>query len=201
MRHAAPVVERPARLGSAHVVSLKVALFCGIALVLAAIVIFASSREASVADPRTPAAAVVRPSLLAPRPAPSADEQQYVESLWPIHTQVERAAVRVALGAAFYRLKDIERAELKTRLDQALGDFRNADERIKALAPPPSLQGSHQGYLEGVHLFQNSALEMLKMYDDDNEAHLTVGFPMSQQGSDKIREVGSKLFPDEYPPN
>jgi len=134
-------------------------------------------------------------------PALSADEQRYVEAVWPIHTQVERAVVRLALGAAFYRLNDIDRAELKTRLDQSLRVFREADESIKILTPPPALRRPHEGYLEAVRLFQGSATEMLRMYDDGNEAHLTIGFPMSQQGSDKIREVGTLLFPDQYPPN
>jgi hypothetical protein len=201
MRHAAPVLERRGRPALARFVSLKVVLFSGMALALVGVVILAASREGGVADPRAPTAPAVRPSLLAPRPALSADEQQYVETLWPIHTRIERAAVRLALGAAFYRLNDIDRAELKTRLDQGLTVFRDADESINTLAAPPALRRSHEGYLEAVRLFQSSAAEMLRMYEDGDEAHLSIGFPLSQQGSDKIREVGSQLFPDEYPPN
>jgi len=201
MRHAAPMMDRPVRGGAGRVVSLKLLLLCGLALVLTVVVVFASTREASLTETRSQPPASVRPNIMAPRPALSAEEQQYVESLWPIHTEVERAAVRLALGTAFYRLNDVDRAELKTRLDQAARVFGDADERIKALAPPPSLQHAHLGYLEAVRLFQGSAVEMLKMFEDGNEAHLVTGFPLSQQGSDKIREVGSQLFPDEYPPN
>ncbi len=174
---------------------------CGLALVLTVVVVVASTREASIADPRAPAAPAARLNVLAPRPALSVDEHGYIEALWPIHTQVERAAIRLALGAAFYRIKDIDRAELKTRLDQASGAFRDADERIQVLAPPASLLRPHEGYRQALRLFQGSTSEMLKMYDDGNEAHVTLGFPLSQQGSDLIREVGAELFPEEYPPN
>jgi len=201
MRQAAPVAARRVRPGAARAVSLKVVLFCGVLLALVGVVVLAASREASVADPRSSTASVVRPNVLAPRPALSVDEQRYVETLWPIHTQVERTAVRLALGAAFYRLNDIDRAELKARLDQATTVFRDAEASMGTLSPPPSLQASHQGYLEAVRLFQGSVAEMLRMYEDGNEAHLTTGFPLSRQGSDKIREVGAQLFPDQYPPN
>jgi hypothetical protein len=182
-------------------VSLKLALLCVVGLALAAVVLFAVARE--VGGPEAPTAAVstTRPTLLAPRPALGPDEQRYIETLWPIHNQVERATVRVALGAAFYRLKDIDRVEFKSRLDQARGVYRGAEDQIKALVPPAALRPSHEGYLEGLHLFDASASEMLRMYDDGNEEHLVIGFPLSQQGSDRIREVGSMLFPDQYPPN
>ncbi len=194
MRRAAPVANRR--------VSLKLALFGAVTVVLLGVVLLAITREMSAPDARPAAAASAnRMNVLAPRPAMAPDEQRYVESLWPIHTQVERSAVRLALGAAFYQLKDIDRVELKSRLDEARGVWQSADERISALAPPPSLEPSHNRYLAGVRLFQVSASEMLKMYDDGDDEHVVDGFPLSQQGSDRIREVGSQLFPDQYPPN
>jgi hypothetical protein len=142
-----------------------------------------------------------RLALPTPRPPRASAEQSYLEALWPIHTSVERAAVRVALGASFYKLQDITRAELRTRLDEALAAYRTADQRLRLLQPPGTLQARHQAYLAAVELFQQSTREMLRMYDDGSDEHLYAGFPLSLQGTDRIREVGQEFWPDEYPPN
>jgi len=177
--------------------SLKLALFALVFATLGGIVGFAASREASPAS----SISAVRPALPTPRPALSSDEQSYVEALWPIHTEVERNAVRVALGASFYKLQDLTRAELRTRLDDALKAYRTADARLRGLRSPQSFQTRHDLYLTALHLFDQSTTEMLRMYDDGSDEHLTQGFPLSVQGSDKIREVGESFWPDEYPPN
>ena len=182
----------------------KGAMVGALALALIGVVAFAATREANQPAARATPTAVTPlapPQAEPARPALGPDEQQYVESLWPIHVEVERAAVRVALGAAFFGLKDIDREEFKGRLDDAQRVFRGAENRIMQLSVPPRLQGEHQSYGQALRQFQASASEMLKMYDDGDEEHLTRGFPMSQQGSDGIREVGAHLFPDEYPPN
>jgi hypothetical protein len=172
------------------------------ALVLLVVVVVAAGREANLFPRRAAPTPVPAASFeQAARPAFGPAEQQYLESLWPIHIEVERAAVRLALGAAFYRVQDIDRAELKRRLDEAQVAFNSAANKLDALAPPPEAQGSHQAYAEAVRLFQASVAEMLEMFADGDEEHLVQGFPLSQQGSDRIREIGARWFPDEYPPN
>ena len=94
-----------------------------------------------------------------------------------------------------------ERAELRTRLEDALAEYRTADQRLRTLQPPQSLAGRQEAYLSAVQLFEESTVEMLRMYDDGNDEHLARGFPLSIEGSDKIREVGQEFWPDEYPPN
>jgi len=39
------------------------------------------------------------------------------------------------------------------------------------------------------------------MFDDGNDEHLLAAYPMSREGSDKIREVGAKFWEDEFPPH
>jgi len=173
-------------------------LFALVVAVLGGVVVVAVSREA--ASP-TQDAATARLALPTPRPARAAGEQSYLETLWPIHTTVERVVVRVALGASFYKLQDISRAELRPRLDDALVAYRTADQRLRALQPPGTLLNRHQSYLSAVEMFEQSTVEMLRMYDDGTDEHLYRGFPLSQQGSDTIREVGQEFWPDEYPPN
>src|SRR5207249_1245504 len=109
--------------------------------------------------------------------------------------------VRLALGASFYRLHDIDGPELKVRLEQAVSIYRDARARMNAMAPPPSLRGSHDGYLELLGLFEASANEMLKMFVDGSDEHLLIGFPIGLQASDQLRAVGTQLFPEQYPPN
>ena len=177
--------------------TLRLALFGVVTIALVGVIGFALSREAATTTP----AGGPRPVLPAPRPALSPAEQAYIEALWPIHTQVERNVVRVALGTAFYKVQNLDRAALKTRLDEALATYRQAEERLRALQPPPSLRGSHEGYLAAVQLFQRSTVEMLRMYEDGRDEHLLAAFPLSQEGSDKIREIGNRFWPGEYPPN
>jgi hypothetical protein len=175
----------------------KLVLFTLTVAVLGVLVGVAVARESAA-----PAAtAVNRPALPTPRPALGPGEQRYIEALWPIHTDVERAAVRVALGASFYKLRDLSRAELKTRLDGALAAYRGAEQRLRDLQPPDSLRARHDAYLTAVQRFEASTLEMLRMYDDGSDDHLTTAFPLSLKGSDEIREVGESFWPDEYPPN
>jgi len=179
----------------------RLGLLTGVAVILVGIVAFAVSREvATTAAPR-PAPQSESRDAPAPRPALTPAEHSYIEAVWPIHSRVERSVVRVALGAAFFRLQDIDRDELRSRLEQASATYSDAEEQLRLLEPPPRLQGAHAGYLGAVRLFGSSALEMLRMYDDGDEGHLAAGFPVAQHASDRIREVASQLFPDQYPPN
>jgi hypothetical protein len=199
-------MAKPARVGrgqpsarlSRRRPSLKLILFTLVVALLGAFVGVAVSREAA---PAAPAVAANRPALPTPRPALARNEQTYIEALWPIHTEIERIAVRVALGASFYKLNDLSRDELKTRLLDALAAYQAANQRLRAITPPQTLQPRHDTYVTAVRLFQESTLEMLRMFDDGSDEHLARGFPMSIEGSDKIREVGAQFWPDEYPPN
>src|SRR5438105_4204706 len=83
---------------------------------------------------------------------PSADEQRYLDAMLPIHVQIEQSVVRMGLGAAVYKSRDIDRSELKTRVDQGLASYRDAEAKMQALRPPPTLRGPHEGYLAAVRL-------------------------------------------------
>jgi hypothetical protein len=39
------------------------------------------------------------------------------------------------------------------------------------------------------------------MFEDGRDDHLNAAYPLSQQASDKIREVGLKFWRNEFPPN
>ena len=173
-------------------------LILGAVLVsLAGILVFAASREATRTLPLT----TTQPSARPPRAALNPEEERYIRELWSIHGDVQRSTVRVSLGQIFYKTQDLGRAELGTRVEQALATYRAADARLRALEPPGSLRSEHEEYLSAVRFFEESAVELLKMFKDGRDDHMLAAYPKSQQGSDKIREVGGKFWPNEFPAN
>jgi hypothetical protein len=177
--------------------SLKSAGFAAGVLVLLGVVAFGVIREAATTG-RGPAPALSRPAA-PPRPAWTRAEEAYIQALWPIHGEVERITVRLSLGKIFYKTGELAKADLKARVDDALAAYRRAEEQLQALQPPPSLTASHQEYLAAARMFQQSAIELLKMFNDGDDGHLLAAYPLSQEGTDKIREVGVKFWQDEFP--
>lgn len=145
----------------------------------------------------TAAASPAKPT----RPALTADEERYIRALWPIHGDVERTTMRMSLGQIFYTTKDLGASELKARVEQALGVYKNAQTQIQGLQPPASLRAQHDDYLVAVRLFEESANEVMKMFGDGREDHLLAAHPKGQAGADKIREIGGKFWPNEFAPH
>ena len=135
------------------------------------------------------------------RPALTADEEEYIRALWPIHGDVERSTMRMSLGQIFYKTQALGRDELGARVKEALASYQAAQTRLAALQPPASLRSDHEAYLTAVRLFQESAAEVLKMFSDARDDHMLAAYPSSQEASNKIREVGGKFWPHEFPPN
>src|SRR5438309_1245754 len=164
-------------------------------LILIGIVIVAVAREAT--SRRVVAAALSRPAAPA-RPPLTPAEETYIQALWPIHGAVERSAVRMSLGQIFYVTKDLAGAELKVRVDEALTTYRRAGGQLRALEPPPSLQRAHADYTAAVGLFERSAVEGLKMFDDGRDEHMRVAHPLGQEAAGKVRQLGLKVWPHEF---
>ena len=178
--------------------SVRGTALAGTILVLLVVVAFGVSREATTTG-RPTSPAISRPTATLPKPAFTRAEEAYVQALWPIHGEVERSAVRMSLGKIFYKTNDLGKADLKARVEAALATYRRAETRISGLQPPASLAREHENYLAAIRLFEQSAVEVLKMFDDGNDEHLLAAYPMSQEGSDKIREIGVKFWEDEFP--
>jgi hypothetical protein len=178
----------------------KGSVLAAVTLVLLGVLSFTAIREAATtADGAAPVAS--RPASAPPRPAWTRVEEAYIQALWPIHGDVERSAVRLSLAKIFYKTNELGKADLKARADAAMATFRQAEDRLRALQPPSSLAPAHDEYLAAVRLFQQSVIEVLKMFDDGDDQHLLAAYPLSQEGSDKIREVGVKFWEDEFPPH
>lgn len=192
-----PSAHPAVRLGKDAVAGSFVPVMVALALLaIAAIVLFKTGApsalrgSAAVAAPAQP----VRPPL-------SADEERYIRALWPIHGDVQRSTLRMSLGQIFFSNKDLGAPELKARVEQALGVYKNARTRMQDLQPPESLRAQHDDYLVAVRLFEESAQEIMKMFVDGREEHLLAAHPKGQAGADKIREIGGKFWPNEFAPH
>lgn len=150
-------------------------------------------------EPSVSVTVTLRPAQ--PRPARTAAEEQYLRDLWPIHGDVQRSALRMSLGQIFYITEDLSREELSVRVKDALAVYQAAETRLRSLEAPASLRGEHEEYLTAVRLFQESATELLKMFKDRRDEHMAAAYPKGQEASDKIREVGGKFWPHEFPPH
>jgi hypothetical protein len=168
-----------------------------VVLGLVGVITFSTTREIS----RSATPAAVTPPPRPARPALTPVEEAFIQSLWPIHGEVQRSLMRTSLGQILYKTNDLSRADLKMRMEQALVSYGRAETSLRALDPPASLRNDRETYLDAVRLLRESALEALKMFKDGREDHLVAAYPKSQEASDKIREVGGKLWPNEFPPN
>jgi len=191
-------VERPT-LPTRFPHAKKIAVAAAV-VVLAGVAVFAVTREVSQgarAPSPTPSPRAAGPV----RPAFTPAEETYIRALWPIHGDVERSTARLTLGQIFYKNKDLDRTKLKDRADEALATYRRSQTRIRALDPPASVRREHEEYLAAIDLFEQSAVEIMKMFTDGRDDHLNAAYPLSQLASNKIREVGLKFWRDEFPAN
>ena len=171
-----------------------------VAIVLVSALTFAVSRAVTTSPPPV-IGVTAKPAPRPARPPLTPAEETYMRAMWPIHGDVQRSLMRASLGQILYKTNDLTRDELKARMEQALVTYRGAETRMRALQPPESLRKDHEQYLVAVRLFQESAVEANRMFSDGREDHLLAAYPKSQEGSDKIREVGGKFWPNEFPPN
>ena len=190
----APATGRLDGLGRPRV---KLFLLAGVALGLVAIAALALYRETTTVA----RLASARPSIGPARPALTGAEETYARTLWPIHNEVKAGALRMTLGGLNYKLREIDGVNLRERVRVASEVYREAEVKIRALAPPPSLASVHAQYLEAVRLYQEAGREMARVLDDGQDAHLVTAFPKSQEAGTALLRVGQVLWPGEYLPN
>jgi len=171
-------------------------------IVLALLAVLGASllREAAIVG-RTAPTATARPSLAPSRPALTPAEESYAQALWVIHADVKQAAYNLTFSGLRYKLKQSDGPDFGTRVRDASRALDQAEARVRALAPPSSLDQVHAQYLDAVKLFQRSAAEMLKVTADGRDDHLLAAHPLSQRASETLLRVGNAIWPAEYLPN
>jgi hypothetical protein len=176
-------------------------LVVGLVVTALLVVLGVSLARETMKSGRPDATALQRPSLTPPRPPLTPAEETYAHALWAIHADVKNAAYGLTFSGLNYKLRQTDRAEFGSRVRSASESLGQAESRIRSLVPPPSLGEVHAQYLEAVHLFQQSASEMLKVAADGRDDHLLAAHPLSQEASEKLLRVGNVIWPGEYLPN
>ena len=126
---------------------------------------------------------------------PDADQRRYLDALLPIHSRLMQTVMRTGLAAAAYGERDSDAAYFRSQIDDSLASYRRVEEDVLALQPPPHLRASHDDYVAAVRLFERSAVEMRKVYDDGDPDHLAAGAPLSLEGMARIRALSDRLWP------
>ena len=178
--------------------NVKIFLFSFVLLSLLGVLSLAAVREVVTSRANLGTA---HPTLAAPRPPLTPAEEAYALALWPIHNEVKASALKMTLGGLAYKLGELDRAGLKSKVDASSETYRRAAMRIAALTPPASLARAHETYADAVRLYQRSAAEMVRVVGDGRDEHLVVAQPLSMEASEKLLKVGDVLWPSEYRPN
>lgn len=134
-------------------------------------------------------------------PALSAKEEGYAAALWPIHSAVKLAAVRMTFAGIAYKTDDPDAKKLKAKIQPLIQTFTTARENLRKIEPPPSLAQAHKDYLEALDLYAAASREMIKVADDGRDAHLLAAQANSERASTVLIKLSDALWPGEYKPN
>lgn len=188
--HAVPKLPRPS--GKTWAVRLLFAL-------LAVFVVYAGWREVNRTAPS--AAPADAHAFADTRPAHSAAEERYAQALWGVHAEVRTAAVRMTFAGLSYKMGDADRASIQTKVAPLSAVFTQAEQQLRALDTPASMRELSQSYAAALARYREASLEMIKVTQDGNDAHLLKAQELSEQASGVLLEVGEHLWPGEIKPN
>ncbi len=163
---------------------------------LIGLVTFAALREINVATTNN-VGTIIEPL----RPAFTEAEEAYASALWPIHSDVKLSAVSMTFAGLYYKLGEIDRNTLKSKLKPVAENFEKAAFRLRQIEPPASMEKIHWNYVKAVKLYQDSITEMTKVFDDGRDEHLIAAQAQSEQAATILLKVSSELWPGEYKPN
>jgi len=185
--------KRAMRLPSA-----KALLVGGVVLGLIGMVIFATLRERSISQTSgTGAGSGLEPM----RPPLSAAEEAYAAALWPIHSEVKLSAVNMTFAGLAYKLREMDRDGLRSRLEPLVARFAEAAVRLRQLQPPAPMEKFHLDYAEALRLYQASIAEMARVIDDGRDEHLIDAQAQSEKAAAILLKLSDELWPGEYKPN
>lgn len=121
------------------------------------------------------------------------EDRTYLDALLPIHSRLMQTVLRTGLAASELGQGTPPRA--RTDLEASVVSYRRIQEQVLALDPPTDLRDSHEAYLGAVRMFERSAVEMLKLYDDGNADHLSRAAPLSLDGMARMRVLSDHYWP------
>ena len=181
----------------------KAFLIAGVVLILLVIVGVALQRELSSSSPSAATAFTGGLGMAAPdqvRPL-GPEQERYALALWPIHSEVKLAAVRMIFAGLAYKTEHRNAQQLKAKVQPLTGSFTAAAARLRQITPPRDLEDAHRSYLEALDLYASAAREMIKAADDGRDEHLVAAQERSERASTELLKLSDVLWPGEYKPN
>ena len=131
----------------------------------------------------------------------SPEEEVYAGALWPIHSEVKLAAVRMTFAGLNYKLEHGDAGQLKSRVQPLVQIFKAAALRAGSIKAPPSLADAHRSYVEALDAYAEASQEMLRVAADGKDEHLVAAQQRSERASEALLKVSDVLWPGEYKPN
>ncbi len=171
---------------------------CFAAIALLAMVTFAVQREVrgkTSAAPAVAKAAAHQARALTPA------EDAYADALWPIHSEAKLNAVKMSFAGLSFKTEERNLAKLDAKLQPLIEGFKAAALKMSGLEVPPSLRKTHDQYFEALTLYESAAIEMAKITQEGDEAHLLKAQTMSLRASENLLRVGEVLWPAEHKPH
>jgi hypothetical protein len=181
-----------------RLLSVKVLLVSAVVLGLIGVVVFAALREKNSSLQRPPKTPI---GLEPMRPSLTPAEEAYALALWPIHSEVKLSAVNMSFAGLFYKLGEIDRSTLQSRLTPLAASFDASALRFRQLQPPASMEQWHHDYAEALRLYQDAITEMIKVVDDGQDEHLLAAQAQSEKAAIILLKLSDELWPGEYKPN
>ena len=173
---------------------------------LFAVVLFAALREVRKPPPPAPSAAAAFTAGIAMGEARtigamSPEEEAYAAALWPIHSEVKLAAVRMTFAGLHYKIEHNDSSKLKSTVQPLTETFQSAFRRVRQIQPPASLQDAHNSYLEALENYTAASRELIKVAYDGRQDHLVAAHKRSERASHVLLQLSDVLWPGEYKPN
>ena len=169
---------------------------------LLGVVVFAVQREiGSRSASATSSASARLPAGDDGRRALSAEEEAYAAALWPLHSEVKLAAVRMSFAGIAYKTQEQDEAKLAASVQPAGGVLERIAAQVASLQPPESLHGLHARYAQALELYRAASAEMLTGAAERRDDLLIAAQEKSMRASEDLLRVSDVLWPGEYRPH
>lgn len=129
------------------------------------------------------------------------EEEAYAATLWPVHSEVKLAAVRMIFAGLNYKTGQADAASVREKVQPLTGTFHSAAARVQSMQAPASLVDAHQSYLEALSLYASASREMIRVAEDGRDEHLVAAQRKSERASLALLKLSDVLWPGEYKPN
>jgi hypothetical protein len=176
-------------------------LLSAVVVALLGVVGYAAQREMAAEATSASRTVVAPPPGGEPHRALSAEEEVYAAALWPLHSEVKLAAVRMTFAGLAYKTEDHDPERLAAKVRPLGGTMEAIAAKVRSLEPPPSLREVHDRYVQALVLYVAASAGMVRGASDGRDDLLIEAQGMSFSASEDLLRVGDALWPGEYKPH